>query len=73
MQDELLGPIKIKDYRKKLSKKLKNDKFKITPAVYNSSVIQDFESFFRAEDDLVEDDIRLDSDGFFSNVITYEL
>ena len=42
-------------------------------AIYTSSVFQDFESFLRTQNDLVEDDIKLVLDEYISSFITYEL
>ena len=59
LQDYIIGPIIIQEYRKQLRKRMKNDKFLSVLAVYNRSIFQDFESFVRTAVDLVEDDIRL--------------
>ena len=59
IEKEILGPINIEEYRKQVWKRLKNIKFMNILAVYNSSILQDFESFLRTEVDLFEDDIRL--------------
>ena len=40
---------------------------------YYRSVFQDFESYLRTENDLVEDDIKLVLDKYNSSFITYEL
>ena len=42
-------------------------------ANYKRSISQDFESFFRTEIDLIEDDIRLVLDEYISSFVTYEL
>ena len=44
-----------------------------TLAGYVSSVFQDFESYLRTEDDLVEDDIKLVLDEYNSRFITSDL
>ena len=52
---------------------MKDEKYMNILAIYNSSTIQDFESFLGIEIDLVEDDIRLVFDEYNSSFITYEL
>ena len=47
--------------------------YMIILAGYHSSVFQDFQSYFRTEYGLVEDDIRLVLDKEISSFITYEL
>ena len=42
-------------------------------AVYKRSIFQDFKSFLRTENDLVEDDIRLVWDEYNSSFITCEI
>ena len=42
-------------------------------SIYTKSVFQVFESFLRAQTDLVEDDIELVLDEYMSNFITYDL
>ena len=59
LQDYIIGPIIIQEYRKQIRKRMKNDKYLSVLAVYNRSIFQDFESFLRTAVDLVEDDIRL--------------
>ena len=58
LQDEIVGPI-IEEYKKQVSKRMKDGGYMNILADYNSSIFQDFESFLRTEPDLVEDDIRL--------------
>ena len=72
LQDYIIGPINIQDYRK-LRKRMKNDKYLSILAVYNRSIFQDFEIFLGTAVDLVEDDIRLVLHEYNSSFITYEL
>ena len=73
LQDCIIGPIIIQQYRKQISKRMNNDKYLSILAVYNRSIFRDFESFLRTAVDLVEDDIRLVLDEYNSSFITYEL
>ena len=73
LQDDLIGPIIIEEYRKQVTKRMKDDKSMKFLAGYVSSVFQDFESFLRTEVDLVQDDIKLVLDEYNSSFITYEL
>ena len=59
LQDDLIGPIIIEEYREQVTKRMKDDKYMKILAGYVSSVFQDFESFLRTEVDLVEDDFKL--------------
>ena len=73
LQDEIVGPTNIKEYRKQLTKRIKDDKSMRILAIYIKSSSQDFESFRRTDVDLVEDDIKLVSDEYRSCFITNEL
>ena len=73
LQDDIIGPIIIEEYREQVTKRLKDDKHMNILSQYTSSVFQDFESVLRTEVDLVEDDIKLVLDEYNSSVITYEL
>ena len=73
LQDYIIGPIIIQEYRKQIRKRMKNDKYLSILAVYNRSIFRDFESFLGTAVDLVEDDIRLVLDEYNSSFITYEL
>ena len=73
LQDDIVGPIIIDDYRKQVTKRMKDDQYMNILARYTSSVFQDFESFLRTEVDLVEDDIKLVLDEYNSSFVTYEL
>ena len=73
LQDDIIGPIIIDEYRNQVTKGMKDDKYMNILARYNSSVFQDFESFLRTQVDLVEDDVKLVLDEYNSSFITYEL
>ena len=45
LQDDIIGPIIIKEYRNQVTKRLKDDKFMKILATYSSSVFLDFKSF----------------------------
>ena len=59
LQDDIIGPVIIDEYREQVTKRMKDDHYMKTSAIYNSSVFQDFESFLRTQIDLVQDDIKL--------------
>ena len=59
LQDDIIGPIIIDEYREKVKKRMKDDQYMKILAIYNSSIFQDFESFLRTQIDLVQDDIKL--------------
>ena len=73
LQDDLIGPIMIEEYREQVTKRMKDDKYMKILAGYTRSVFQDFDSYLRTEVDLVEDDIKLVLDEYNSSFITYEL
>ena len=73
LQDDIIGPINIKEYREQLTKRMKDDKYMPILAMYIDSIFRGFKSLRRTEIDLVEDEIRLVLVGFNSNFITYEL
>ena len=73
LQDDLIVPIIIKEYREQVTKRTKDDKYTLILAMYIDSIFQDFESFFRTEIDLVEDDVKLVLDEYNSSFITYEI
>ena len=74
LQDEVIGPIIRKEYRKDVSKRMKNDKKNMDIlGFYNISIFRDFECYPRREIDLVEDDIRLVLDERKSSFITLDL
>ena len=59
LQEEILAPNIIEEYRKQRTKRKKDDKYMNIVAGYVSSVFQDFESYLRTEVDLIEDDNKL--------------
>ena len=59
LQDETIAPIIIEEYKKQLTKRMKNEQYMNNIAGYVSSVFQDFESYLRTDVDLIEDDIKL--------------
>ena len=73
LQDDIIGPIIIEEYREQVTKRMKDEQYMNILAIYTSSVFQDFESFLRTQIDLVEDDIKLVLDEYNSSFITYEL
>ena len=73
LQDDIICPIIIDEYREKVTKRMKDDKNMEILAGYTSSVFQDFESYLRTEVDLVEDDVKLVLDEYTSSFITYEI
>ena len=73
LQDDLMGPIIIEEYKKQVTKRMKEDKYMFILSGYSSSIFQDFESFLRTEVELVEDDIKLVLDEYNSSFITYEI
>ena len=73
LQDDIIGPIIIEEYKKQVTKRMKDDKYMEILAGYIRSIFQDFESYLRTEVDLVEDDIKLVLDEYNSSFITYEL
>ena len=73
LQDDLIAPIIIKEYKEQFTKRMKDEQFMNLLTGYTRSVFQDFESFLRAQNDLVEDDIKLVSDEYNSSFISYKL
>ena len=73
LQDDIIGPIIIEEYREQVTKRMKDDKYMKILAGYVSSVFQDFESCLRTEVDLVQDDTKLVLDEYNSSFVTYEL
>ena len=70
LQDDLIAPFFIKEYKQQVTKRLKNEQYTMIVASYVSSVFQDSESYARTEVDLVEDDIKLVLDEHNSSFIT---
>ena len=73
LQDEIIGPIIIEEYKKQVTKRMNDEQCMSILAIYTSSVFQDFESFLRTQIDLIEDDIKLVLEEYNSSFITYEL
>ena len=73
LEDDIIGPIIIDEYREQVTKRMKDDKYMEILAGYTRSVFQDFESYLRRKVDLVEDDVKLVLDEYNSSFITYEL
>ena len=72
LQDEIIAPIIIEQYKKQVTKKMKDDKYMFILSGSNF-VFQDFESFLRTQINLVEDDIKLVLEEYNSSFITYEI
>ena len=73
LQDDIIGPIIIKEHREQVTKRMKVDKYMLILSIYVDSIFQDFESFLRREVDLVADDNRLVLDENISSFIIHEL
>ena len=73
LQDDIIGPIVIEEYREQVTKRMKDEQYMRILSIYTSSVFQDFESFLRTQIDLIEDDVKLVLDEYNSSFITYEL
>ena len=73
LQDDIIGPIIIEEYREQVTKRLKDDKYMRILSQYTNSLFQDFESFLRTEVDLVNDDVKLVLDEYNSSFVLYEL
>ena len=59
LQDDIIGPIIIKEYRVQVTKRMEDVGCMNILSKYTGSVFQDFQRYLRTETDLVEDDIRL--------------
>ena len=73
LQDEIIGPIIIEEYKKQVTKRMNDEQYMNILAIYTSSVFQGFESFLRTQIDLIEDDIKLVLDEYNSSFFTCEL
>ena len=73
LQDDLIAPIIIEEYKAQVSKRMKDEQNLNILSIYTSSVFQNFESFLRTQIDLIEDDVKLVLDEYNSSVITYGL
>ena len=70
LQDDIIGPIIIEEYRNQVTKRTKDHNYMRISAIYVNSEFQDFESFLRTEIELFEEDIRLVLDEYNSNFDT---
>ena len=73
LQDDLIGPIIIVEYREQVTKRMEDGAYMNILTFFHRSVFQDFESFLTTEIDLVEDDVRLVLDKYRSSFIIYEI
>ena len=73
LQDEIIAPIIIKEYRGQVTKRLKDAGYMIILAGHASSVFQEFQNFLRTEIDLVEVDFLFVLIEYDSSFGTYEL
>ena len=73
LQDDLIGPIIIKEDREQVTRRMDDVGYVNITAGYISSIFPDFESYLRTEVDLVEDDIKFVLDEYNLSFITYEL
>ena len=73
LQDDIIRPIIIEEYKEQVSKRMKDEQYMNILSIYIRSVFHDFESFLRTQIDLIEDDIKLVLDEYNSSFITYEL
>ena len=73
LQDEIIAPIIIKEYKEQVTKRMNDEQYMNILAIYIRSVFQDFESFLRTQIDLIENDVKLVLDEYNSSFNTYEL
>ena len=73
LQDDIIAPIIIEEYKKQVTKRMKDGQYMNIVAGYVSSVFENFESYLRTEVDLVQDDVKLILDEYNLSFITYEL
>ena len=72
LQDNLIDPVIIKEYRKTVSKRMNEKTYMVGIWGYTDSIFQDFQSYLRTKVDLVEEDFRLLLYYYNSNFITFE-
>ena len=72
IQEEILGPIFLEEYRKQVAKRRNKVKYMDFSTIYNSFVSLYFESFLTTEVHLVENNVQLVLDEYNSSFITYE-
>ena len=73
LQDDIIAPIIFEEYKEQVTKRMIDEQYMNYLAIYISSVFQDFESFLRTQNDLVEYDIKLALEEYNSSFITSEL
>ena len=73
LQDDIIAPNIFEEFKKQVTKRMKDGQYMNILAIFNSSVFQDFEGFVRTQIDLVESDIKLVLDECNSSFVTYEL
>ena len=73
LQDDIIAPIIVEEFKKQVTKRMKEGQYMNILAIYTRSVFQDFENFLRTQIDLVEDDIKLVLDEYNSSFVTYKL
>ena len=73
LQDDIIGPIIIKEYNEQVTKRMEDEEYMNILSIYIRSVFHDFESFLRTQIDLIEDDIKLVLDEYNSSFINYVL
>ena len=73
LQDEIIGPIIVEEYKEQVTKRMNDEQYMNILAIYTSSVFQNFESFLSTQIDLVEDDIKLVLEEYNSSFNTYEI
>ena len=73
LQDEIIAPIIIEEYREQVTKRMKDAGYLNIIEGYSRSIFQDFEKYLRTDVDLVEDDIRLVLDEYNSSFFTHEV
>ena len=73
LEDDIIAPIIIKEYREQVIKRMNDVGYMNILAGYAGSVFQDFESYLRTEVDLVADDVKLVLDEYNSSFISYKI
>ena len=73
LQDDIIAPNNIDEYREQVTQRLKDDKYMLILSGYTSSMFHDFESFLKTEVDLLEHDIKLVLDEYKSSFSTCEI
>ena len=73
LQDVILGPIIIEEYKEQETKRMNVEQYLNILAIYTSSIFKDFEGLLRTQIDLVEDDVKMVLDEYNSSFNTYDL